>query len=92
MASIEERAEEFADAMVKGAFGTRNDYYDSYIKGAIDQRKIDIEKACKWLQKELDKLVMKEINDNFLKNEFKIVLEHDIPKWLNNLKQAMKEE
>ena len=42
MASIEERAEEFADAMVKGALGTRNDYYDSYIKGAIDQRKIEL--------------------------------------------------
>lgn len=49
MASIEERAEEFADAMVKGALGTRNDYYDSYIKGAIDQRKRDIEKTCEWL-------------------------------------------
>ena len=51
MASIEERAEEFADAMVKGALGTRNDYYDSYIKGAIDQRKRDVEKAWTLFEK-----------------------------------------
>lgn len=53
MVSIEERAEEFADAMVKGALGTRNDYYDSYIKGAIDQRKINIEKTCDWIEENL---------------------------------------
>lgn len=49
--TIEQYAEEFADAMVKGALGTRNDYYDSYIKGATDQRKIDIEKAWKVFEK-----------------------------------------
>ena len=51
MASIEERAEEFADAMVKGALGTRNGYYDSYIKGAIDQRKRDVEKAYHFIKR-----------------------------------------
>lgn len=30
--TIEQYAEEFADTMVKGALGTGNDYYDSYIK------------------------------------------------------------
>lgn len=86
--TIEERAEDYS--MYDN--GLDKSMFEAYRDGASDQRKIDIEKACKWLQKELDKLVMKEINDNFLKNEFKVVLEYDIPKWLTNLKQAMEEE
>ena len=80
MASIEERAEKFADAMVKGALGTRNDYYDSYIKGAIDQRKIDIEKACKWLSTLPEQLDVYEdshyvINRDTLIEQFKQTME-----------------
>lgn len=48
-----------------------------------------VEKSCKWLKKELRKLAMDELKDNFLENEFKIVLKSQIPKWLINFRKAM---
>ena len=48
-----------------------------------------VEKSCKWLKKELRKLAMDELKDNFLENEFKFVLKSQIPKWLINFRKAM---
>lgn len=50
-----------------------------------------VEKACKWLKKELRKLAIDELKDNFLENEFKFVLKSQIPTWLINLRKAMEE-
>lgn len=49
-----------------------------------------VEKACKWLKKELRKLAMDELKDNFIENEFKFVLKSQIPIWLINFREAMK--
>lgn len=53
------------------------------------QRYMLIDKACKWLKKELKKLAMDKIDDNFLDNKFKVVLKSDIPKWLDNFRKTM---
>lgn len=49
MKTIEERAEEFANegyTLDEANFACE----DGYIKGATDQREIDIVKACEWLK------------------------------------------
>lgn len=48
-----------------------------------------VEKSCKWLKKELRKLAMDELKDNFLENEFKFVLKSQIPEWLINFRKVM---
>lgn len=47
MTKIEERAKEYVNASLYDNSVTRKQYsYRAYIKGAIEQHKIDIEKAC----------------------------------------------
>ena len=57
-----------------------------------EQKTIDIERSCKWLKKELRKLAMDELKDNFLENEFKFVLKSQIPEWLINFRKAMEKQ
>lgn len=56
------------------------------------QRYLFTEKACKWLTKELKKLAMDKIDDNFLDNEFKVVLKSDIPKWIKNFRKVLEDK
>ena len=51
MKTIEERAKEYAKTEYK-QFGTFPEIVarESYTKGAIEQKAIDIDKACEWLK------------------------------------------
>lgn len=99
MKTIEERAKEYAPDAFDPDYilPTReghivNKERSAYIAGATEQKTIDIEKACKWLKKELRKLAMDELKDNFLENEFKFVLKSQIPEWLINFRKVMEEQ
>lgn len=56
MATIEERARQYATKLVGGEYvgGYKGevwlDLYTKYIEIATEQRKIDIEKVCEWLR------------------------------------------
>ena len=50
-----------------------------------------VEKACKWLKKELQELAMDEIKDSFLENDFKVILKSQVPDWLRDFRKAMEE-
>ena len=55
MATIEQRAREYATKLVGGEYqgGFKGDVwldlYSKYIEIATEQRKVDIKKACEWL-------------------------------------------
>ena len=50
MATIEERAKEYSLKDFDGYYtGREKAVEEGYIEGAKEQRKIDIEKACEWL-------------------------------------------
>lgn len=51
-----------------------------------------IEKACDWLKKELQDLAMDEVKDNFLENDFKVILKSQVPDWLRDFRKAMEKE
>ena len=55
MKTIRERATEYAESedLVQGTDGFEYCLRD-YIKGAIDQKAIDIEKACQWITEHID--------------------------------------
>ena len=48
-----------------------------------------VEKACEWLKKELQELAMDEVKDNFLENDFKVILKSQVPDWLRDFRKAM---
>lgn len=49
--AIEERAREYSNRNFDGFFtGLESSEERAYIKGATEQRKADIEKACEWLK------------------------------------------
>ena len=48
-----------------------------------------VEKACSWLKKELQELAMDEVKDNFLENDFKVILKSQVPDWLRDFRKAM---
>ena len=50
MATIEERAEIFASIYSRSE---QHFAEKCYIQGTVEQREIDIEKACEWLKREL---------------------------------------
>ena len=50
-----------------------------------------IEKACKWLEKELQEIAVDEVKENFLENNFNIILKSQVPDWLINFRKAMEE-
>ena len=56
-----------------------------------EQKIIDIEKACKWLEKELQKIAVDEVKENLLENNFNIILKSQVPDWLINFRKAMEE-
>lgn len=58
-----------------------------YIKGYRDA----VEKACVWLEKELQGIATDELKENFLENEFKLILKSQVPNWLINFRKAMEE-
>ena len=96
MKTIEERAKEFAldahdfDCGNCDTCGKCKEYR-KYIDIVTEQRKIDIEKACEWLKKELQELAMDEVKDNFLENDFKVILKSQVPDWLRDFRKAMEE-
>lgn len=51
-----------------------------------------IENACKWLEKELQEIAVDEVKENFLENNFNIVLKSQVPDWLMNFRKAMEEQ
>ena len=65
--------------------------YRKYVDIVTEQKKIDIEKACDWLNRELLKLSMRELKDNFRDNEFKVVLKSQVSDWLIDFRKAMEE-
>ena len=71
MKTIEERAKRASEGYDDDGYSAG--IYMGYVEGAKEQKAIDINKACKWLKKELRKLAMDELKDNFLENEFKFV-------------------
>ena len=94
MESIEERAKEFAldahdfDCGNCDTCGKCKEYR-KYVDIVTEQRKIDIEKACSWLKKELQELAMDEVKDSFLENDFKVILKSQVPDWLTDFRKAM---
>lgn len=51
MATIEERAREYAESeVIEQNTAEFMNCQQDYIKGATDQKSIDIEKACEWLK------------------------------------------
>ena len=54
-----------------------------------EQKALDIDKACKWLEKELQKIAVDEVKENFLENNFNVVLKSQVPNWLTNCRKAM---
>ena len=96
MKSIKERAKEFAldahdfDCGNCDTCGKCKEYR-KYVDIVTEQRKIDIEKACEWLKKELQELAMDEVKDNFLENDFKVILKSQVPDWLIDFRKVMEE-
>ena len=92
MKTIAERAREYAENedLVQGTDGYEYCLKD-YIKGATEQKVIDIDKACEWLEKELQKIAVDEVKENFLENNFNVVLKSQVPNWLTNFRKAMEE-
>ena len=94
--TIQERAKEFAldahdfDCGNCDTCGKCKEYR-KYVDIVTEQRKIDIEKACDWLKKELQDLAMDEVKDNFRDNEFKVVLKSQVSDWLIDFRKAMEE-
>ena len=90
MKTIEERAKEYSKKQ-----SVKPVAYNAYIAGAKEQKAIDkaidIEKACKWLEKELQEIAVDEVKENFLENNFNIVLKSQVPDWLINFRKAMEE-
>lgn len=62
-----------------------NDAEKQYKQGYHDA----IEKACDWLKKELQELAMDEVKDNFLENDFKVILKSQVSDWLRDFRKAM---
>ena len=100
MRTIAERAKEFAqnfEFVEKGMdCGNCNTCgkcrgYRKYVDIVTEQREIDIEKACKWLEKELQKIAVDEVKESFLENNFNIILKSQVPNWLINFRKAMEE-
>ena len=54
-----------------------------------EQKALDIDKACKWLEKELQKIAVDEVKENFLENNFNLILKSQVPVWLTNFRKAM---
>ena len=92
MKTIAERAREYAENedLVQGTDGYEYCLRD-YIKGATEQKVIDIDKACEWLEKELQKIAVDEVKENFLENNFNIILKSQVPNWLTDFRKAMEE-
>ena len=96
MKSIEERAKEFAldahdfDCGNCDTCGKCKEYR-KYVDIVTEKKKNDIEKACDWLKKELQELAMDEVKDNFLENDFKVILKSQVPDWLIDFRKAMEE-
>ena len=55
----------------------------------LEQKALDIDKACEWLEKELQKIAVDEVKENFLENNFNVVLKSQVPNWLTNFRKAM---
>ena len=100
MKTIAERAKEFAQNyefkkkdMDYGNCNTCGKCrgYRKYVDIVTEQREIDIENACKWLEKELQKIAVDEVKENFLENNFNIILKSQVPNWLINFRKAMEE-
>ena len=89
------------DVMTKEELERESTFLEQYANGkgnrpsvsdAIEwARKTTIEKACKWLEKELQKIAVDEVKENFLENNFNLILKSQVPVWLTNFRKAMEE-
>ena len=77
MKSIEERAKEYSLKDFDGYYtGRERAMEEGYIAGATEQKVIDIDKACEWLDRYLHLFVMKgHINHSVLEQEFRKAME-----------------
>ena len=92
MATIEKRANLAAWQIFEEIGLSRHsvDRVDEIIAEKIhEQKALDIDKACKWLEKELQKIAVDEVKENFLENNFNVVLKSQVPNWLTNFRKAM---
>ena len=94
--TIQERAKEFALDAHDFDCGncdtcSKCKEYRKYIDIVTEQRKIDIEKACKLIEKALQKLTTYKDKDNFTENEFKIITVSRVPNWLIKFRKEMEE-
>ena len=90
-----------SDDMTKAEYDREMAFADWYLKNgkstptfsdAIEwARKDVISKACDWLKRELQDLAMDEVKDNFLENDFKVILKSQVPDWLIDFRKAMEE-
>ena len=88
--------------MTKAEYDREMAFADWYLKNgkstptfsdAIEwARKDVISKACDWLKRELQDLAMDEVKDNFLENDFKVILKSQVPDWLRDFRKAMEEQ
>ena len=92
MATIEKRANLAAWQIFEEIGLSRHsvDRVDEIIAEKIhEQKALDIDKAYKWLEKELQKIAVDEVKENFLENNFNVVLKSQVPNWLTNFRKAM---
>ena len=77
MKSIEERAKEYSLKDFDGYYtGREKAVEEGYIAGATEQKAIDIDKACEWLDRYLHLFIMKgHINHSALEQEFRKAME-----------------
>lgn len=77
--TIEERATSYSE-MLYDEYETRlaqDTAYEGYIKGATEQREIDIEKACKWIDDNLNLMLPAEKMSQ-IKYELRRSMENEI--------------
>ena len=100
MKTIEERAKEFAQNFEIIPQGmdcedcdtcTKCKNYRRFVDIVTEQKAIDIDKACKWLEKKLQEIAVDEVKENLLENNFNIILKSQVPDWLINFRKAMEE-
>ena len=100
MGTIEKRAKEFAqnfEIIEKDVdCGNCNTCrkckdYRRYVDIVTEQREIHLEKACEWLEKQLQKIAVDEVKDNFLENNFNIIFKSQVSVCFTNFRKEMEE-
>lgn len=48
-----------------------------------------VSKACEWLSTELNQLAMDKLDEDFLRNNFKVILKAQVPEWIERFRKTM---